>query len=211
MRPNHLFAAAAALLALASADRLPAQDTVAEAARRAAAAPLRPGDRVDLLFRQDPTLNSSVVVNEQGQAVFPKLGALNVTDITIAGLPDTLRSRYAEYLRNPDLDVSVLRRVTVNGEVRQPNVYLLDVTSTVRDAIAKAGGLIETSKKSNVVVVRGTQRIQVRDWEHDNGPSADLMSGDQIIVGRKSWLELNALSVVSTSVIVIGLIRSLRH
>jgi polysaccharide export outer membrane protein len=143
--------------------------------------------------------------------VFPKLGSLPVSSITIAALPDTLRSRYSQYLRDPELDVTVLRRVTVNGEVRLPNVYMLDVNSTVRDAIAKAGGLIETSQRDNVVIVRGGQRIRVRDWQSNTDADTDLMSGDQVIVARKSWLELNALSVISTSVIVIGLIQSLRR
>jgi len=182
-----------------------------EIARRAAAETLRPGDVIQLQFTLDRELNSSIVVNERGEAVFPKLGALPVTRFTIGTISDTLRSRYAEFLRNPELDVAVLRRVTVNGEVRLPNVYMVDVTSTVRDAIAKAGGLLETAQKSSVVIVRGNQRIRVPDWDRNVGPLADLRSGDQVVVGRKPWLVLNALPVISTSVIVIGLIQSLRR
>jgi polysaccharide biosynthesis/export protein len=207
-----LFACAAALLVSAAVGTvLRAQDPVMEIARRAAAESLRPGDMIQLQFTQERDLNSSIVVNDRGEAIFPKLGALSVANITIGALPDTLRSRYAMFLRRPELDVAVLRRVTVNGEVRLPNVYMLDVNSTVRDAIAKAGGLIETSKKSSVVIVRGGEQIRVPDWEHNIGPLADLRSGDQVIVGRKSWLTLNALPLISTSVIVIGLIRSLRN
>jgi len=211
VRHNPLFVRALALTAILIGGRLPAQDPVLAAASRAASAQLRPGDRIDFQFRQEGDLNGATVVNERGEAVFPKLGTIRVSDITIGSLQDTLRARYSEYLRNPEMEVSVLRRVTVNGEVRQPNVYMLDVTSTVRDAIAKAGGLLETSNKSKVYVVRSGQRLKVRDWEHETGPEADLLSGDEVIVGRKSWLTLNALSVISTSVIVIGLIQSLRH
>ncbi|HMC56264.1 MAG TPA: polysaccharide biosynthesis/export family protein [Gemmatimonadaceae bacterium] len=200
-------------LALACAPdvALQAQSSVDSVAQRAAMATLRPGDRIDLQFRTDRDLNSSVNVNERGEAVFPKLGIMPVSSITIGALPDTLRARYGEYLRTPELDVTVLRRVVVNGEVRAPNVYMVDVTSTVRDAIARAGGLLETSNKSKVYVVRGPQRVQVKGWENSQGPETDLQSGDQIIVGRKNWLVLNALPVISTSVIVVGLIRSLRN
>jgi polysaccharide export outer membrane protein len=184
--------------------------SVSETARRAAQARVRPGDRIELQFRRDRELNSSIGISEQGDAVFPKLGALRVSDMTIAQLQDSLRRAYATYLRYPELEVAVMRRVTVNGEVRLPNVYLVDLTSSVRDAVARAGGLLETANRGRVYVIRNNQRIRVKDWDRREGPEYDLLSGDQVLVGRKSWLTLNALPVISTSVIVIGLIRSLR-
>lgn len=200
------------LLSTAAPSVSVAQDGFEEAVRRAAAAHIRPGDRIELQFRRDRELNSAITVNERSEGVFPKLGTIELDDITIAGLQDTLRARYAVYLRHPELEVTVLRRVVVNGEVRAPNVYMLDVASSgVRDAIARAGGLLETSNKNKVFIVRNGERIRVRNWENSRGPETDLQSGDQVIVGRKSWLVLNALPVISTSVIVIGLIRSLRN
>lgn len=188
-----------------------AQSAVEETARRAASAKLRPGDRIDLFFRRDRELNASIGVNERGEAMFPRLGTMDVAALTIGQLQDTLLARYGAYLRYPELEVNVLRRVTVNGEVKQPNVYMVDLTSTVRDAIARAGGLLETASRGKVYVVRDGQRIRVADWDRADGPSTDLLSGDQVVVGRKAWLTLNALPVISTSVIVIGLIQSLRQ
>ena len=190
---------------------LSGQDGVAAVATRAARAMLRPGDQIELQFRRDRELNSSIMVNERGEAIFPKLGAVQVSAISIGALKDTLLSRYSVYLREPEMDVTVLRRVTVNGEVKLPNVYMVDLTSSVRDAIARAGGLLETARKGSVVIIRGNERIKVPNWDRSQGPETDLASGDQIIVGRKNWLVLNALPVISTSVIVIGLIRSLRN
>ena len=188
-----------------------AQNGVEDVARRASAALLRPGDRIELQFRRDRELNSGVNVNERGEAVFPKLGTLEVGRMTIGGLQDTLRARYAEFLRTPELEVTVLRRVVVNGEVRMPNIYMVDLTSSVRDAIARAGGLLETASRNKVSIIRDGQERRVADWDRRQGPETDLLSGDQIVVGRKSWLTLNALPVISTSVIVIGLIQSLRQ
>ena len=203
---------AALLLVIGSAGTSPlrAQDAVEEAARRASTAHLRPGDRIELQFRRDRELNASVNVNERGEAVFPKIGTVNVDSITIGAMQDTLRSRYGRYLRDPEMEISVLRRVVVNGEVKLPNVYWVDVTSTVRDAIARAGGVIETANKNKVDVIRDGRRVRVKGWDRSTGPETDLHSGDQIFVHRQSWLVLNALPVISTSVIVIGLIRSLK-
>jgi protein involved in polysaccharide export with SLBB domain len=200
-----------ALLVLGAPVPLSAQNGVEETARRAAAAMLRPGDRIELSFQRDRDLNSAVNVDERGEAVFPKIGTLQVSSTTIGGLSDTLRTRYSEFLRNPELQVTVLRRVVVNGEVRLPSVYMLDLTSSVRDAIARAGGLLETSNKNKVYVVRDGKQRRVANWDSAQGPETDLLSGDQVVVGRKSWLTLNALPVISTSVIVVGLIQSLRR
>lgn len=187
------------------------EPVVGEQARRAASAPLRPGDRIELQFRRDREFNSSVIVSERGEAVFPKIGAMDVSKFSIGELPDTLRTRYNEYLRSPELEVTVLRRIVVQGEVRMPNVYMLDVTSGVRDAVARAGGLLETGHRGKISIIRNGRAIRVKDWDRSQGPETDLQSGDEVFVGRKSWLQLNALPLVSTSVIVIGLIQSLRQ
>jgi len=178
-----------------------AQDGVEAAAKRASAMRVRAGDQVALHFLREPQLSGAVTVNERGDAAFPKLGILRVDSMTISALQDTLRSKYAEYLRSPELEVSVLRRVVVNGEVRIPNVYMVDVTSTVRDVIARAGGVLETGNRNNVAVIRNGQRIKVPDWDKGEGLT-DLQSGDQIVVGRKNWLVLNALPAISTAVLL---------
>jgi protein involved in polysaccharide export with SLBB domain len=191
--------------------QLSAQDDVMGVARRAAAQTIRPGDRIDLRFLRDRELNATLTVDERGQAVFPKLGTLQVSTIAIGALRDTLATRYSEFIRDAELEVAVLRRVVVNGEVRVPDVYYLDGTSGVRDAIAKAGGALESANRGKVVIVRGSQRIRARRWESSQSPVNDVQSGDQIVVPRQPWLVINALPVISTSVIVIGLIRSLKN
>jgi polysaccharide export outer membrane protein len=191
----------AVCLLLVVAAEVDAQDG-ADASTRAAASRVRTGDRVVLHFLRDRDLSGEVTVNERGEAPFPKIGLMRVTDMTIAQLQDSLRVRYAEYLRAPELEIAVLRRVVVNGEVKIPNVYMVDGASTVRDVIARAGGLTEMGNRKNVSIVRDAVRIPLKGWERDAGPSVDLQSGDQVVVGRKSWLSLNILSVISTAVLV---------
>lgn len=180
-------------------------------ALRVAEQTIRPGDRIDLKFLRDVELNGSVSVNEKGEAVFPKVGVIDVDAIRIGHLRDTLAARYAEFLRNADLEVTVLRRVVVNGEVKMPDVYYIDANSSVRDAIARAGGMLETANKKKVRIVRDGRVLKASGWQTNLGPQNDLLSGDQIVVHRQRWIVLNALPVISTSVIVIGLIRSIRN
>jgi polysaccharide export outer membrane protein len=170
------------------------------AASRAAALHPRPGDKIVLRFLRERELSAELMVNERGEATFPKLGVLRVADLSVARLQDSLLVRYAEFLREPELDVTVLRRVVVNGEVRMPNVYMVDGASTVRDVIAMAGGILETGNRKKVSIMRDSQRIPVERWEQNEG--TDLRSGDQVTVGRKNWFVMNFLPVISTAVLV---------
>ena len=154
-----------------------------------------------LHFPRERLLSDSIFVDERGQGAFPKLGLVDVSTITIGALLDMLRSRYSEFFRLPEFQIAVLRRVTVNGEVRAPNVYLVDAASTVRDVIARAGGVLETGNRSNVAILRDGQSIPVQGWDRDTGPSMDLQSGDLISVGRKNWFVLNAFGAISTAVL----------
>jgi protein involved in polysaccharide export with SLBB domain len=185
-----------------------AGSVVGGVARRTAASHVRPGDRIVLHFLRDRELSETVEVTERGEVPLPKLGIVRVTHMRIGELQDTLRARYAEYLRAPEIEISVLRRVVVNGEVKIPNVYLVDASSTIRDAIARAGGFTEMANRNDVSVLREGRRIHVKNWNSDQGPATDIQSGDEILVGRKSWLAVNSLSVISTAVLVTSFIVS---
>jgi protein involved in polysaccharide export with SLBB domain len=205
LRFLHGFVALLLLVGGAGVSPSHAQDAVEDAARRTASSRLKPGDQIALHFLRDRDLSQTVTVNERGEAVFPKLGTLTVSQMSIAQLNDTLRARYVEFLRAPEFEISVLRRVAVNGEVKVPNVYLVDAATTLRDVIARAGGLTENGSRGKVSVVRGGRKIAVADWDNESGLFTTLESGDQVLVGRKSWLVINALPVIATAVSVTSL------
>jgi protein involved in polysaccharide export with SLBB domain len=173
---------------------------------RASASRLEPGDRIVVHVLREPLLSDTVMVSEKSEAAFAKLGVINVGAFSIGQLQDTLRAEYSKYLRNPAIEIVVLRRVAVNGEVKNPDVYLIDVSTTLRDVIARAGGITETGDRKKVDVVRGSNRVRIKGWEADQGSAGDLRSGDQVIVGRKSWWVLNALPAVSTTVVIASLL-----
>lgn len=199
------------LVAAMPVTQLSAQDGSGGAlspSERAAQAMPQPGDRIFVHFLRDRELSDTVTVNERGQAAFPKLGLLMVGDMTIAKLTDSLRVRYAEYLRTPELEIMVLRRVVVNGEVRAPNVYTVDIASTVADVIARAGGFTDAANRDKITLVRNGESNPVHGWDSGGAALLELQSGDEILVGRKNWFLLNVLPTISTAVIVASLIIS---
>ena len=185
----------------AAARSLHAQ-TVQSAAVRAASARAQPGDRLFVHIVGEPLLSDTVTVNERGEVALAKLGVVNIGSFSIGELQDTVRARYARLLRDPAVEVVLLRRVAVNGEVKNPDVYLVDVSTTLRDVIARAGGISDNGDRGKVYIVRNGTRIHVPHWESDATRATDLLSGDQIVVDRQAWWKSNIFSLTSTAVLI---------
>src|SRR5262245_27882759 len=145
------------------------------------------GDRVIVKVWPEIKLSDSVIVDERGEINLRHLGSIHVLAFDYDRLRDTLRARYATFLRNPVIDVIPFRRVTVNGAVGKPDVYMIDPTSTIRDAIARAGGIAPNGNTHKVEILRGAERISAKNWDKPDGVVESLQSGDVILVGRRSW------------------------
>ena len=184
---------------------IPRNDSVVDFVHRAVSAHPQPGDRVWFHVWREPKLSDTVMIDERGDVMLPKIGMINASALTIEAFRDTVRDRIAEFLRDSPIELVVLRRVSVNGQVARPNVYYVDVTTAVRDLIARAGGLTDIANANDVVVIRDGQRIRVRDWQQDRSTRSDLRSGDQIVVGRKSWISMNFLNTLSVMTGVVSL------
>jgi polysaccharide export outer membrane protein len=172
---------------------------------------VQPGDR--LLLRRwgeaQPRLDT-LFVDLRGDAVFPGFGVLRVTDYRVADIRDSVQFRMKRYFEGP-VDLVVLKKVTVVGEVKEPDVFYVDGTSTVSDLIARAGGITEAGHPRKVELVRNGEATPIPDWAGPSGGRLQLMSGDQITVGRRSWLERNGVQLGGLSVAILSLFISLRR
>jgi protein involved in polysaccharide export with SLBB domain len=181
------------------------------APERIAATSVQPGDRMVVKVYREPELSDTVMVAANGEIILARIGKLDATAVSIAALSDTVRARYGRFLRNPAIELIVLRRIAVNGEVARPDVYYVDIATTLRDVIARAGGITGTGSESHVSIIRRGQRIPVPNWQDDFTLASDLTSGDQIVVGKSSWLSRNVFSVVSSAAVIVSLFISLKR
>lgn len=170
------------------------------------AARVRPGDRVALKVWMEPELSDTFTVAADGNVVLPKLGTVRASSHSVSALQDSLRQAYAVYLRNPALEVTVLRRIGVHGEVTRPALYWVDLTMTLRDVIAQAGGIAPGGDPNKITVVRDGRRIRFDQRQGAELVAAELASGDQVSVGARSWFERNSLAVVSTAAVVVSIL-----
>ena len=167
---------------------------------------VNPGDRISLRVFEEEEMNAEYPVDEDGFVVLPKLGLVRVDTLSVRRLPGFLREAYTEYLRNPAVEVAVFRRIGVHGEVNEPTIYWLDITMTLRDAIAMAGGVTERGNPNRIMLVRGDDRFEFEGYGRSALLAVGLRSGDQIIVDRRSWLSLNAPFLISASISVVSVL-----
>jgi polysaccharide export outer membrane protein len=180
-----------ALALLLAAAPLRAQAAQSEPPAAAAEALLRPGDVVALKIWREKDLTGEFDVDADGVVVFPKIGPMRVTDLP----PDTLRARlleaYGQYLRNPSIEITLLRRVTILGAVHKPGLYPVSPTMTIADALALAGGATSEGTADRIEVVRDGERIKTKLTRRTRIADSPITSGDQIFVPVRSWASRN--------------------
>lgn len=198
---------AIALLPLCASVSAVAQET----GDRRAEIMLLPGDLLQIEVWREEDLSGEFLIDEGGVVVLPMIGERRVTGIPIVELRDSLLEAYRRELRNPSITITPLRRVYVLGEVNQPGLLTLDPTVSLGGAIAMAGGANELGDLRRIQIVRDGEIVRDGVSPMNVIARLDVRSGDQIVVGRRAWLDRNSTflvsAVLSVTSIVITLLR----
>ena len=167
---------------------------------------LQPGDAISVRVWREGDLSGEFQVDQRGVVTLPLLGEREVTGLHPDSLRDHLVNEYREYLQNPSVDVTLLRRISVLGEVRSPGLYPVDGTMKLADAIAMAGGVGPQGNQDDIRLIRDGVEIRTDLDEEILVGSGDLRSGDQVVVGQKSWLARNSAAVFGSLVAAAAII-----
>lgn len=99
-------------------------------------------------------LQSTVDIN--GYIELPKIGKIKVEGLTRDAAKDSIRTAYAEYLKDPIVSITFGNfRYTILGEVRAPGYYATpNEKLNVFEAIAQAGDMTQFARKDNVKLIR---------------------------------------------------------
>lgn len=166
---------------------------------------LRPGDAVRLRIWREPDLSGDFPVNESGTVVLPKLGPRRV----VAENPDSLKAwvvrSYANVLKNPSIEVLLVRRIQVLGAVKNPGLYPVEPMMTVADAIALAGGTTPQGRSNKVELRRQGEKVPGKLAGRLLIGESSIRSGDQIYVPERSWFSRNPGIVIG----VLGLVTTI--
>lgn len=216
MSKNSAFTAAAAFVAaglLACGGNPPPQSAPSAAAvdstARASAIGVRPGDAIRLRVYRDSSLSGEFQVNENGDVVLPLIGQRQVAGMSPDSLRTDLRDAYSTYLKDPILDVTVLRRISILGAVRQPGLYPVDPTVSLAEALATAGGVTPNADRGGIRLIREGRVIREELNRKTLLGQTPIRSGDRIYVAQKGFFERNWqwFAGTATTVLIVGVIR----
>ncbi len=132
---------------------------------------------------------------------------VHAADLTPGQLSETLRDQLgARYLQSPQVSVSVVtsasQKVTVDGDVTKPGVYVMQGRTTLVQAIAMAEGPTRTADLSSVAIFRnanGQRTVAVFDLRAiRNGEMQDpVILGDDVVVVDRSRLNAAMREILS--------------
>lgn len=183
------------MLALAAPSAARAQ-TPAAGGTTPTAISLLPGDVIRVQIWREEDLSGEFQVAEDGSVVLPLLGRRSVSGISTERLREQLTEEYDQYLVNPSVNVTLLRRITVLGEVRLPGNYMVDATVSVAQLIAQAQGVTPDGDIDKLQLLRAGRVVRGDLPSTSLLTEAGIRSGDQVMVGKRSWLARNLTSVV---------------
>jgi polysaccharide export outer membrane protein len=183
---------------------------------------LGPEDVISVsVFNQDRYSRSGITVPPDGRISYPLIPeGISVAGKTTQQLQEEITKRFDEYIIEPKVTVSLDKAVSaiysVVGDVAQPGVRTMTRRYSITEALAMAGGVLNTGDKSKVVILRqqadGNVRpifVNVKNIERGRAKEmAFLVPGDQVVVpgnSLKKWKQvMDLLPVISFAKIFTG-------
>ncbi len=116
------------------------------------------GDELDIKFYYNRELNEKITVRPDGRISLQLAHEIMTAGLTPAELTGILTEKYAKEIEKPEITVIVrsfsAQKIYIDGEVNNPGVFELIRPLTVLQSISRAGGLKDTARLHEVVVIR---------------------------------------------------------
>jgi len=168
---------------------------------------LGPEDVISVtVFGQDRYSKSGITIPPSGRislALIPD--GIFVDGKTVEEVSELIRKRYDEFIRDPQVSVSLDKansyRYSVIGDVAAPGIRPMQRRMSVTEAIAEAGGVLQTGDRSKVYVLRkqasgNLAPIPVNVAAIYKGKAPDstyLQPGDQVVVPGNTFKKVQSL------------------
>jgi polysaccharide biosynthesis/export protein len=156
---------------------------------------LQPGDTVEIQYRYTPEFNAKAVIQPDGDITVPITGSVHIGGLSVSEARAAISAKAGERLRDPELNLLVSDFVkpsyTVAGEVAKPGRYDLRGVVSAIDAVAISGGIKDSSKHSQVILVRrlndefaDVRILNLKQMMKAEGVQEDVrvQSGDLLII-----------------------------
>ena len=170
---------------------------------------IRAGDLIRLLVWREEEWNADYPVDQFGVVALPLVGDLNVLGETQRSLKAKLQEIYRGEIQDLSMQLLVLKRIRVTGEVRAPGIFPMEPTMSVADAVVMAGGRSPDGRMGEVTLRRGGTTMTVNVVDDTRLAELAIETGDELFVQPRSWLSRNAGAALGASVGALGVILAL--
>ena len=147
---------------------------------------LEPGDKINLKVYGEESLSGEYMIDEDGNINVPLAGLIKAGGNTKSALQktivDSLKSQGFQQQPYVTVEVSALRPIFINGEVRGPGAYPYAPGLDLFQTIAMAGGYTPRASTSSVVITRSKQGKRIRFRATQDTP---VWPGDSILVSQR--------------------------
>jgi len=119
------------------------------------------GDMIDVnLLHNEKYSRSNLKIRPDGIISYPYIGEIDVRGMTVEELKGVITEGFSEIIRRPEVSIIIKEfkpsNVYVLGEVAAPGGFESKNVTTVLEALAKAGGVMDEAKRNGVLVIRRT-------------------------------------------------------
>lgn len=157
------------------------------------------GDVLRVNVYDHPDLSTTVRVNSDGNIIFPLVGSIGVSGISVSRVAETIAVALSDgYIVNPQVSVFVeefrSRKAIIMGQVKNPGMYELSGPSTLLELISKAGGLsvgageTVSIKRKPIPTALDEQLITVNlknlTEKGDSSQDMPILDGDNVFVSE---------------------------
>lgn len=164
---------------------------------------LQRSDVLEIHYRYTPEFDQTVNVGPDGQVSILGFGTIRADGLTVDEFRAHLVTLSSTRLVNPEISVLLKEYVKpyvfVGGEVNSPGRFEMHGRLTALDAVALAGGMKNTAKTSEVLIMRKdsdqTRVIDLKKLIHDHKleEAPDLRAGDVIYVTQSGFSKVERI------------------
>ena len=156
---------------------------------------LGPNDVISInVFREPDLTLGNLRLDSTGRFEMPLIGRIDANNKNIDVLSAEITERYGrDFLVNPQVSINIVevnsKRLTIEGAVESPGVYIQAGPTNLLSAIAIGGGPNDVAKLSEIAVFRvidGENRVAAFDIKRIRSgelPNPVIYPGDIIVVG----------------------------
>lgn len=173
---------------------------------------LQVGDQIDLMVVGETAMTAIFPVMSGRVLTLPGLPDIPLKGVLRSEAREYLRAQIGKYIRDPQVRVRTMIRLTISGSVGNPGFYQVPADDLAQAAFMAAGGPTGTADPSKAFVRRGGDQIWTTEAFRDamqRGLTLDqlnLRAGDELVLDPQSTASrislygvLGAIGAISTT------------